>query len=131
MAVDLDDGSINHGVLHVRFIRASLEKPNENIGFDPIAVSLENRVPAPEEGWKIAPRTSCPHDPKQGFDEAAIVATTSSRIGWFTQTMRFHLRPLGVRQHKSFHPKLESQSKLMGNPESQQTLEPGSLSRLL
>jgi hypothetical protein len=46
MAVDLDDGSINHGVFHVRFIRTGLEKPNENIGFDPIAVAFENGVPA-------------------------------------------------------------------------------------
>ncbi len=36
--------------------------------------------------------------------------------------MRFHLRPLGVRQHKSVHLKLESQSNLQVNPESQQAL---------
>jgi len=123
VAVDLDDSGINHGVFHVRFIRTSFEKPNENISFDPIAVALENGVPAPEEGWKVTPRTSCPHDPKQRFDEAAIVTPTSSGIGWLTQTMRFHLRPLGVRQHESFHPKLESQSKLRVNPESQQALK--------
>src|SRR3546814_8013251 len=37
--------------------------------------------------------------------------------------MRFHLRPLGVSQHKSFHPKLESQTSSTWNPKSQQALE--------
>ena len=36
--------------------------------------------------------------------------------------MRLHLRPLGVAQNESVHPKLESQSSLNENPESQQTL---------
>src|SRR3546814_5046517 len=36
--------------------------------------------------------------------------------------MRFHLRPLGVSQHKSFHPKLESQTSSTWNPKSQQAL---------
>jgi hypothetical protein len=37
--------------------------------------------------------------------------------------MRLHLRPLGVSQNESFHPKLESQTSFPWNPESQQTLE--------
>jgi len=36
--------------------------------------------------------------------------------------MRFHLRSLGVRQHESFHPKLESQPSPPWNPKSQQAL---------
>ncbi|HWT30299.1 MAG TPA: hypothetical protein VN240_04650 [Propylenella sp.] len=39
--MDLDDGGVDHGELHVWLIRAGLEKPNEHIGFDPITVSLE------------------------------------------------------------------------------------------
>nr|ART36163.1 B290 [uncultured bacterium] len=31
--------------------------------------------------------------------------------------MRFHLRPLGVRQHKTFHPKRESHPRSKGNLE--------------
>jgi hypothetical protein len=46
---------IDHGVFHVRFIRAGFEKPDENVGFDPIAVSLEDRVPPAEEFRQIAP----------------------------------------------------------------------------
>ena len=53
MAVDLDDGGVDHGVFHVRLIRAGLKKPDEDIGFDPIPVSLEHGVPAPERRWKI------------------------------------------------------------------------------
>jgi hypothetical protein len=36
--------------------------------------------------------------------------------------MRFHLRPLGVRQNESIHQKLESHQASKGNPDSQQTL---------
>ncbi|WP_205938404.1 hypothetical protein, partial [Rhizobium leguminosarum] len=37
--------------------------------------------------------------------------------------MWFHFRPLGVRQHKSFHLQLESQTSPRRNPEPQQPLE--------
>jgi N-acyl homoserine lactone hydrolase len=37
--------------------------------------------------------------------------------------MRLHLRPLGVGQYESFHPKLESQPAIRWNPESQQALD--------
>jgi hypothetical protein len=37
--------------------------------------------------------------------------------------MRLHLRPLGVIQNESVHPKLESQPNPDENPESQQALE--------
>jgi hypothetical protein len=123
VAVDLDDGCVDHGELHVRLVRTGLEKPNENIGFDPIAVSLEDGVPTSEKGWKVTPRASRAHDPKHGLDEAAVVAAASTRVDWLTQAMRFHLRPLGVSQHESFHPKLESQTSQKWNPESQQALE--------
>src|SRR5690348_13715287 len=43
--------------------------------------------------------------------------------------MRLHLRPWGVSQNESFHPKLESQSRPDENPESQQTLGPFFLER--
>ena len=35
---------------------------------------------------------------------------TSARVRRLAQSMRLHLRPLGVRQNESFHPKLESQT---------------------
>ena len=48
VAIDLDDCCIDDGVFHVRFIRTGLEKPHENVGFNPVAVSLEDRVPLAE-----------------------------------------------------------------------------------
>jgi hypothetical protein len=102
---------------------AGLEKPGENVRFDPVAVALENSVPVAKERRKIAPRASRPHNPKNRFDEAAVVASAAPGVRWLTQTMRLHLRPLGVRQHESFHPKLESQPSFRWNPDSQQALE--------
>src|SRR6266852_4780362 len=120
--MDLDDGGVNHGVFHVWRVGAGLEKPGENVRFDPVAVALENSVPVAEQRRKIAPRASRPHDPKDRFDEAAVVASAAPGVRSLTQTMRLHLRPLGVRQHESFHPKLESQPSFKWNPDSQQAL---------
>jgi hypothetical protein len=48
--------------------------------------------------------------------------------------VRFHLRPLGIRQNKPIHAKLlselESPPGKNRNPESQQALDPMSLSRI-
>jgi hypothetical protein len=122
VTMDLDDGGIDHGVFHVRLARAGLEKPQENVGFDPVAVALEDRVPVAEERRKITPRASRPHDPKHRFDEAAVVASAAPGVRGLAKTMRFHLRPLGVSQYESLHPKLESQSSPRWNPDSQQAL---------
>src|SRR3984885_11760559 len=121
--MDFDDSGVNHGVFHVWRVGAGLEKPGENVRFDPVAVALENSVPVAKERRKIAPRASRPHNPKNRFDEAAVVASAAPGVRWLTQTMRLHLRPLGVRQHESFHPKLESQPSFRWNPDSQQALE--------
>src|SRR3546814_9916293 len=51
-----------------------------------------------------------------------VVASASPGVRRLAQTMRFHFRPLGVRQYESFHPKLESQTSHQWNPESQQAL---------
>ncbi|WP_420146240.1 integrase core domain-containing protein, partial [Sphingobium sp.] len=40
------------------------------------------------------------------------------RVGDLAQTVRFHLRPLGVRQYKAIHPECESQLQQNGNPKS-------------
>jgi hypothetical protein len=48
MAMDLDDGGVDHGVFHVWRIRAGLENPGEDVCFNPVAVTLENSVPVAE-----------------------------------------------------------------------------------
>src|ERR1700752_4467018 len=121
--MDLDDGGVDHGVFHVRFVRAGFKKSNKNIGFDPSSISREDAVPLSKEGRQIAPRASRPHDPKNGLNKQAVVTSASSRVRRLAQTMRFHFRPLGVSQHQSFHPKLESRSAPDGNREYQQALD--------
>src|SRR5258705_4739776 len=122
VAMDFDDRGVDHGVFHVWRVGAGLEKPGENIRFDPVAVALEKRVPVTEQRRKITPRASRPHDPKHRFHEAAIVASAAPGVRRLTQTIRLHLRPLGVCQYESFHPKLESQPSRRWNLDSQQTL---------
>src|SRR5207302_6162615 len=90
---------------------------------DPVAVALEDSVPVAKESRKIAPWASRPRDPKHRFNEASVVAAAAPRVGRLAQAVRLHLRPLGVRQHESFHPKLESQSSIKWNPDSQQALD--------
>lgn len=55
-------------------------------------------------------------------NEAPVVAATSAGIRRLAVAMWFHFRPLGVRQHKSFHLLLESQTSPRRNPEPQQPL---------
>src|SRR5512139_2159069 len=110
-------------VFEVRVVRAGLEKAPENPGFDPIAISLEDTGPLAKVGRQVTPRAACPHNPKHRLDEAAVVAPAAAGGRRLTQAMQLHLRPLGVRQYKAFHPKLESQPSSQRYPESQQTLD--------
>ena len=48
MAVDLDDGGIDHGIFHVGLIREGIEKPLENIGLAPVTEAPERRAPVAE-----------------------------------------------------------------------------------
>src|ERR1700693_2585010 len=121
--MDFDGRGVDHGVFHVWRLGAGLEKPGENVRLDPVAVALENSVPVAEERRKITPGASRPHDPKYRFDAAAAVASAAPGVRRLTQTMRLHLRPLGVCQYESFHPKPESQPSRGWNPDSQQALE--------
>jgi len=104
MAVNLDDGGVDHGVLHIGIIRASLEKPNENIGFDPVSVALEDGVPVAEKGRQITPGTARANHPQNRLDKEPIVSAAATRVRWLAQAVRFHSRPLGVCQYKTFHP---------------------------
>src|SRR6185503_17160930 len=79
-------------------------------------------VPFAKKGGQIAPRAPRPDHPQHCFNEQPIVLAASTRVRRLAQTMRLHLRPLGVSQNESFHPKLESQKSFPWNPESQQTL---------
>ena len=49
---------------------------------------------------------------------------------WLAQAIRFHPRPLGVRQDEAFHPKRESHLRQNVNPESPQPLGEGAFRAL-
>src|SRR3546814_4033703 len=83
---------------------------------------MEDGVPVAEGARQGGPRAARAHHPQHRFDEEPVVASAASRVRRLSQAMRFHLRPLGVSQHKSFHPKLESQTSSTWNPKSQQAL---------
>jgi hypothetical protein len=72
---------------------------------------------------QITPRATRSHDPQYRLDKQPIIAAAAPGIARLTKAMRFHLRPLGVRQNKSVHPKPESENAPQGNPKSQQTLK--------
>ena len=118
VAMDLDDGGIDHGVLHIRLISSSLEKPYENIGLHPVAVALEDACSSCRRMAEDRARGSCSRDPQHRFDKAPVITAAAARVRRLAQTMRLHLRPLGVGQYKSFHPKLKSQLAIGGNPNS-------------
>jgi hypothetical protein len=96
-------------VLHVRLIRGRIEKPFENIGFYSVSKPLEDTVPRAEQRRQIAPGTAGSRDPQHRFDKASVILTAATGVGFLPPAMRFHFRPLGVGQHISVHPKLESQ----------------------
>ena len=122
MAVDLDDGGVDQGVFHIRLVRAGLKKPDEDIGFDPIPVSLEHGVPAPERRRKIPPWAARAHDPQHRFQKKPVIAPAAPRVRRLAAAVGLHLRPLGVSQNESIHPELESRASSGGNPESQHAL---------
>src|ERR1700722_6880814 len=121
--MDFDDGGVDHCVLHVRIIRHGIKKAFENITLDPIPVSLEDRVPGAEQRRQVAPRAPGSRDPQHRFNKTPVFPAAATGIGSLPPAMQFHLRPLGIAQYTAVHPKLESQYRAWGNPNSQQTLE--------
>src|SRR6195952_4813685 len=85
-----------------------LEQPRPDIVPHPVAEARVDRVPLPEPFRDVAPGTARAHHPQHRFHEAPVVLATATRITRLAQTVRFHLRPLGVRQYVAFHRELES-----------------------
>src|ERR1700704_2167154 len=81
VAVDLDDGGVDHRVLHVRLLRGRIEKPFENIGFYPVSIPLEDAVPRTEQRRQIAPRAAGSRDPQHRLDKAPVILTAATRAG--------------------------------------------------
>src|SRR6267378_707774 len=96
MAVDLDDGGVDHGVLHVRLLRGRIEKPFENIGFYPVSIPLEDGVPRAEQWRQIAPWATGSRDPQHRFDKPPVIRAAATGVRLLPQAMPLHFRPLGV-----------------------------------
>ena len=127
MAVNFDDGRVDHGKLHIRIIRYGIENPLENAGLHPIPVALEHRIPVAERRRQISPWAARARDPKHSFEKQPVVTPCAAGVRGLAQTKRLHLRPLSIRQNESVHSKLlselESRAFQSVNPESQQTLK--------
>ena len=125
--MNFDDCRVDHGELHIRIIRYSIENPLENTGLHPIAIALEHRVPVAERRRQISPWAARARNPQHCLKKHAIIASGAAGIGRLAQAMRLHLRSLLVRQNESVHSKLlselESRTFQSVNPESQQTLK--------
>ncbi len=106
MAVDLDDGAVDHGVLHVWIVRHGFKTSLENIGIYPVAIALEDRIPLAEVCRQIPPRAAGPRDPQHGFQEQPVVPAGATGIARLAMAMRLHLLPLSIRQACANHPKL-------------------------
>jgi len=122
VAVDLDDGGVDHGVFHIWLVRDGLEQPFPDIRLHPIAKARIRAAPVAERRWQIAPGAARAGNPQHCLHKQPVILAAASGITEFAQTKRFHFRPLGVAQNESLHPKLESQPSSNGNPESQQAL---------
>ena len=122
VAVDFDDGRVDQGVFHVRLVRDGLEQPLPDVRLHPVAKAGEDAGQFPNEGGRS----------RGGLPVRTIHSTASTKrrlslplrpgVARLAPTTRFHLRPLGVRQHKAVHPRRKSQPSTDEKRESQQTL---------
>ena len=122
VAVDFDDGRVDQGIFQVGTVRDGLEQTLPDVRLHPVAKAGEDAVPVPEPGRQIAPGTAGAHNPQHRLDKKAIVLAAASGVARLAPTTRFHLRPLGVRQHKAVHPRRGAQPSTDEKRESQQTL---------
>ena len=99
MAVDLDDCRINHGELHIGVVRSRVENAFENIGFNPVPVALEYRVPLAERWRQVPLGAASSRNPQNRLQEKPVVAAGPAWVRNLAQAKRRHLRPLGIRQN--------------------------------
>ena len=107
----LDDGGVNHGAFPVRRIRDGIEKLFEHIASHPVAIPLEEGVPAAKRARQIAPRAAGPRDPQHRFDKAAVIRAAAPGVRRLPQAMRLHLCPLGISWNIAIHPRLDAQKR--------------------
>ena len=129
MAVNLDDGAVDHRHFHIGLLRQGIENTLEDPRNTPIPEPPVDRVPLAELSRKVAPLRPGPGDPEHGFQKQACVTACPPRIRLLAQTVRLDLSPLSIRDDVTIsrHPnlpfgKFESEFKELGNPDTQQAL---------
>ena len=80
VAVDFDDGGVDHGVFHVWIRGDGLEHAPEDAGLHPVPEALVDRVPLPEPRRKVALWAAGPHNPQYRFDKQPSVPAGSPGI---------------------------------------------------
>jgi hypothetical protein len=103
VAVNLDNSSVDHRMLHVGIAGYGVKNSFENIEIHPVAETLEDRVPVPEILWQVAPRSACACDPQHRFQKQSPVAPGPAWIALPPQAMGLHQRPLRLREDHSRH----------------------------
>jgi hypothetical protein len=101
VAVDRDDGGVDHGVFHVRIISYRIEYALENARLRPVVEALEHRVPFTERRRKITPGTPRSGLPEDCLKKQAGVPSAATWIRNLAEAMRFHLRPLSIGQYQA------------------------------
>jgi len=69
VAVNLDDGGIDHGVFHVGIVGDGVEQPLPDIRLHPVAEAREHTVPVAERGRQIPPGTAGSGNPQHGLNK--------------------------------------------------------------
>jgi hypothetical protein len=106
VTVDLDDGAVDHGELHVWIIRHGFENSLENIRLYPVPVALEDGVSTAKGSRQVTPRAAGARNPQHRFKTHPVVPAGAAGIGWLAKAMRLHLCPLSITQTCANHPKL-------------------------
>ena len=81
MAMDPNDGGINHRVFHVGLVGDRVEHALEHIRLHPVAEALEHRVPVAKQRRQITPGTAGSCDPQDRLHEQSAVTAGRCRSG--------------------------------------------------
>lgn len=78
--MNLDDGAVDHGHLHVGLIGQAIEHTIENTCARPIPEPAIDRVPVPEAGRQVAQWRPRARDPEHSLHEETKVAARAARM---------------------------------------------------
>ena len=129
MAVNLDDGAVDHRHFHIGLFGQGIENTFKDPCNTPIPELAVDRVPLAELTGKIAPLRPGSGNLEHALQKQTGITARPTWIGLLAQTMRRDLAPLTIRDDVAVnrHPnlpfgKFESEIMPLGNPDTQQAL---------